>query len=71
MERLHAFKPNEVRLMLCGEQKPEWTYDELILYTEPKYGYHKDSPGFLRLINVLVAMNGRERKVCCYCLFIL
>ena len=63
MERLHAFKPNEVRLMLCGEQTPQWTYEELMMYTEPKYGYHKDSPGFLRLINVLVAMDGQERKV--------
>ncbi|XP_066922502.1 E3 ubiquitin-protein ligase HECTD1-like [Clytia hemisphaerica] len=62
MERLHAFKPNEVRLMLCGEQAPQWTYEELMMYTEPKYGYHKDSPGFLRLINVLVAMDGQERK---------
>lgn len=62
MEKLHAFKPSEVRLMLCGEQAPEWTYEELMTYTEPKYGYQKDSAGFLRLINVLVAMNGKERK---------
>lgn len=64
MEKLHAFKPREVRLMMCGEQAPHWTFDELIAYTEPKYGYHKDSPGFIRLINVLVAMTGKERKVC-------
>ena len=50
--------------MLCGEQTPQWTYEELMMYTEPKYGYHKDSPGFIRLINVLVAMSGEERKVC-------
>lgn len=62
MEKLHAFKPREIQLMLCGEQVPKWTYDELLLYTEPKYGYHKDSPGFLRLLKVLVAMNGDERK---------
>jgi len=62
MEKLHAFKPHEVQLMLCGEQAPKWTYDELLAYTEPKYGYHKDSPGFLRLLNVLVDMTGVERK---------
>lgn len=66
MEKLHAFKPSEVRLMLCGEQTPRWSFDELIMYTEPKYGYHKESPGFIRLINVLVAMNGQERKVSLY-----
>lgn len=66
MEKLHAFKPREIQLMLCGEQVPKWTYDELLLYTEPKYGYHKDSPGFLRLLKVLVAMNGDERKVRIY-----
>lgn len=63
LERLHAFKAHEIRLMLCGEQTPNWSYDELIMYTEPKYGYHKDSPGFIRLINVLTAMTGEERKV--------
>jgi len=62
LERLHAFKAHEIRLMLCGEQTPDWSYDELIMYTEPKYGYHKDSPGFIRLINVLTAMTGEERK---------
>ena len=64
MEKLHAFKPREVQLMLCGEQAPKWTYEELMMYTEPKYGYHKDSPGFLRLLDVLVDMTGDERKVC-------
>ena len=63
MEKLHAFKSHEIRLMLCGEQSPQWTYDELMMYTEPKYGYHKDSPGFRRLINVLAEMTGSERKV--------
>jgi E3 ubiquitin-protein ligase HECTD1 len=62
MEKLHAFKPHEVQLMLCGEQAPKWTYEELMMYTEPKYGYHKDSPGFLRLLDVLVDMTGDERK---------
>lgn len=62
MEKLHAFKQHEVQLMLCGEQAPKWTYDELMLYTEPKYGYHKDSPVFIRLLEVLVDMSGNERK---------
>ena len=49
--------------MLSGEQAPEWSYDDLMNYTEPKFGYTKESPGFIRLINVLVHMNGEERKV--------
>ena len=63
MEKLHAFSPREIQLMLSGEQAPEWSYDDLINYTEPKFGYTKESPGFIRLINVLVNMNGEERKV--------
>ena len=31
-------------------------------YTEPKLGYSKESPGFLRFVNVLVEMTGTERK---------
>jgi len=62
MEKLHAFSPREIQLMLSGEQAPEWSYDDLINYTEPKFGYTKESPGFIRLINVLVNMNGEERK---------
>ena len=63
MEKLHAFSPREIQLMLSGEQAPKWTRDDLISYTEPKFGYTKESPGFQRLINVLVSMNGDERKV--------
>ena len=63
MEKLHAFTPREIQLMLSGEQAPQWSRDDLLNYTEPKFGYTKESPGFQRLINVLVCMNGEERKV--------
>eukprot|EP00794_Sanderia_malayensis_P020162 gene20162-22137_t len=62
MENLHAFSPREIQLMLSGEQAPQWTRDDLINYTEPKFGYTKESPGFQRLINVLLNMTGEERK---------
>ncbi|XP_019870714.1 E3 ubiquitin-protein ligase HECTD1 isoform X2 [Aethina tumida] len=62
MEKLAAFSPDEMRVMLCGDQNPEWTREDLINYTEPKLGYTKDSPGFLRFVNVLVDMNAEERK---------
>ncbi|XP_039751327.1 E3 ubiquitin-protein ligase Ufd4 isoform X4 [Pararge aegeria] len=60
--RLRAFSPAELRLLLCGERGPAWTRDHLLSYTEPKLGYTRDSPGFLRLVDVLVEMSWRERK---------
>ncbi|CAG2116677.1 unnamed protein product [Medioppia subpectinata] len=62
IDRLSSFTPEEVRLMLCGEQSPNWTREDIIKFTEPKLGYTRESPGFLRFVNVLVAMKGDERK---------
>lgn len=62
LNKLAAFTPDEARKMICGEQLPEWTREELMNYTEPKLGYSKDSPGFIRFINVLMKMTGEERK---------
>ncbi|KAI8422310.1 hypothetical protein MSG28_006187 [Choristoneura fumiferana] len=60
--RLRAFSPSELRLLLCGERGPAWTRELLLQYTEPKLGYTRDSPGFLRLVDVLVEMSWQERK---------
>uniref|UniRef100_A0A131YX37 E3 ubiquitin-protein ligase n=2 Tax=Rhipicephalus TaxID=426455 RepID=A0A131YX37_RHIAP len=62
MEKLGAFSCEEVRLMLCGEQNPVWSREDVLNYTEPKLGYTRDSPGFQRFVNVLVDMTGSERK---------
>uniref|UniRef100_A0A182VUY9 E3 ubiquitin-protein ligase n=1 Tax=Anopheles minimus TaxID=112268 RepID=A0A182VUY9_9DIPT len=62
LNKLAAFTPEEIRKMLCGEQNPEWTREDIMTYTEPKLGYTKESPGFLRFVNVLMGMNGSERK---------
>ncbi|XP_038107081.1 E3 ubiquitin-protein ligase Ufd4 isoform X3 [Culex quinquefasciatus] len=62
LNKLAAFTPEEIRKMLCGEQNPEWTREDLMTYTEPKLGYTKESPGFLRFVNVLIGMNASERK---------
>uniref|UniRef100_A0A8D8T0U6 E3 ubiquitin-protein ligase n=1 Tax=Cacopsylla melanoneura TaxID=428564 RepID=A0A8D8T0U6_9HEMI len=62
LSKLRAFTPSEVRLMLCGDQNPQWSREDLLNYTEPKLGYTKDSPGFLRFVNVLLRMTGEERK---------
>jgi E3 ubiquitin-protein ligase HECTD1 len=42
MEKLGAFSPDEVRLMLCGDQSPVWTREDVLNYTEPKLGYTKE-----------------------------
>lgn len=42
LEKLGAFNPDEVRIMLCGDQSPTWTREDLLNYTEPKLGYTKD-----------------------------
>ncbi|XP_030767252.1 E3 ubiquitin-protein ligase Ufd4 isoform X3 [Sitophilus oryzae] len=62
MEKLAAFSPDEVAVMLCGNQNPEWTKEDLLNYTDPKLGYTKESPGFQRFVNVLVDMTPEERK---------
>ncbi|XP_044733919.1 E3 ubiquitin-protein ligase HECTD1 isoform X2 [Chrysoperla carnea] len=62
IEKLSAFSPEEIRIMLCGDQNPKWTREDLLNYTEPKLGYTRDSPGFQRFINVLVDMTPEERK---------
>ncbi|KAL5281151.1 HECTD1 family protein [Megaselia abdita] len=62
VNKLAAFTPDEARMMVCGEQHPKWTREDLINYTEPKLGYSKDSPGFIRFVNVLMSMTGAERK---------
>ena len=42
MERLSMFTPHELRLLLCGEQAPSWTREDILNYTEPKHGYNRD-----------------------------
>lgn len=62
LKKLGAFSPDELRLMLCGDQAPVWTREDILAYTEPKLGYTRDSPGFLRLVNILVGLTAEERK---------
>lgn len=42
LKKLSAFSPEEARKMICGEQHPQWTHEDLINYTEPKLGYSKE-----------------------------
>ncbi|GMR47420.1 hypothetical protein PMAYCL1PPCAC_17615 [Pristionchus mayeri] len=62
LSSLNAFSPEEVQRLISGEQTPEWTREDIINYTEPKLGYTRESPVFLRFVDVLVEMSGAERK---------
>ncbi|XP_028293111.1 E3 ubiquitin-protein ligase HECTD1 isoform X2 [Gouania willdenowi] len=62
MEKLSSFSHKEVQMILCGNQSPSWTADDITNYTEPKLGYTRDSPGFLRFVRVLCSMSCDERK---------
>ncbi|CAG9534153.1 unnamed protein product [Cercopithifilaria johnstoni] len=62
LRNLRMFVPRELQTLLSGDQCPEWTREDIINFTEPKLGYTKESPGFLRFVDVLVGMNASERK---------
>ncbi|XP_061088693.1 E3 ubiquitin-protein ligase HECTD1 isoform X4 [Conger conger] len=62
MEKLSSFSHKEVQMILCGNQCPSWTSEDIVNYTEPKLGYTRDSPGFLRFVRVLCSMSSDERK---------
>lgn len=62
MQKLAMFTPDEIRLMLNGEQDPEWSHQELLTYTEPKYGFTRESPAFLMFLDVLLELDTTERK---------
>uniref|UniRef100_K1RA79 E3 ubiquitin-protein ligase n=1 Tax=Magallana gigas TaxID=29159 RepID=K1RA79_MAGGI len=62
MEKLHAFSPDELVTLICGDQYPNWSREDILNYTEPKQGYTKESPGFQRFVSVLCELNADERK---------
>ncbi|ESO83496.1 hypothetical protein LOTGIDRAFT_179729 [Lottia gigantea] len=60
--KLHAFSASELGTMLCGDQSPSWSKEDILTYTDPKLGYTRESPGFQRLVNVLVSLSPDQRK---------
>ena len=63
MDSLKCFEPNELQLLLSGDQTPAWNLEDIMNHTEPKLGYTKESPGFLRFVNVMCKMTPEERKL--------
>jgi len=64
LETLYLFSADELQLLLCGDQAPSWTREDLLHHTEPKNGYTRDSQGYLMFIDVAMDMDADERKVC-------
>lgn len=62
IDKLAIFTPEEVQNILCGEQRPEWNIADLTKYTEPKFGYTRDSAGYTRFLEVLDELGTDERK---------
>jgi len=62
LEKLRAFGPEEVRLLVCGEPQLQWTKEHILAHTVPTNGYTKTSPAFQRLVNVLVSLTTEQRK---------
>jgi len=42
MEKLHTISPTELATLLCGDQAPAWTREDILNYTEPKLGYTRE-----------------------------
>ena len=42
MQRLQMFTAYELNLLVCGEQTPTWTREDIVNFTEPKFGYTKE-----------------------------
>ncbi|CAF0845992.1 unnamed protein product [Adineta ricciae] len=62
LEHLQCFNPQELQLVLCGNQWPSWILDDLLTYIEPSHGFTRESPGFTKFLNVMLALDGLERK---------
>jgi E3 ubiquitin-protein ligase HECTD1 len=42
MDKLRSFSAYELQLLLCGEQTPNWSREDILNYTEPKFGYTRE-----------------------------
>ncbi|CAF1193643.1 unnamed protein product [Rotaria magnacalcarata] len=62
IEHLKCFNSHELKLLLCGNQCPSWTLEDLLNYIEPSHGFTRDSPGFTKFLNVMLELDGLERK---------
>ncbi|XP_055340872.1 E3 ubiquitin-protein ligase HECTD1-like [Paramacrobiotus metropolitanus] len=62
LDKLRLFKAEELQLIMCGDQAPSWTRNDILTFTEPKLGYTLESAAFLRFVNVMESLTKDERK---------
>ena len=49
IENLRVFQDDELKVLLCGDQFPQWTHDDILAYTEPRLGFTKS-----RFVSILL-----------------
>lgn len=65
MEKLFLFSPSELQMILCGDQTPQWTHEDIVNYTEPKLGYTKDRyASHLRSVDEYILLNHFLKTLC-------
>lgn len=42
LDHLQCFNPDELQLVLCGNQWPSWTLEDLLAYIEPSHGFTRE-----------------------------
>jgi E3 ubiquitin-protein ligase HECTD1 len=42
LDHLRCFNPSELQLLLCGNQWPSWTLEDLLAYIEPSHGFTRE-----------------------------
>jgi len=62
IEKLAIFTPAEVKGVLCGEQAPKWTMEQLHKFTVPQQGYTHESPGYVQFLESLDSFDEEQRR---------
>merc|ERR1712190_217867 len=57
-----TFGPAELREMFCGEDRIEWTEEQLLSHLHPGGGLTDKSPTYKHLVAVLLEMDQAERQ---------
>jgi hypothetical protein len=62
LQKLTMFKPAEIRHLICGDDRIEWTEEELFESLNAEHGYRRDCVELKNLVSVLTSFSQDERK---------
>jgi len=62
LQKLNMFKPVEIRHLICGDEKIEWTEEELFESITAEHGYRRDCNEIKLLVSTLISFNQDERR---------